>query len=113
MGVTSGNIFSSGEGPGRSRRKRKSPEAPQKQPAEPAAMAKARKSMIRDGGEASSPRAAKPPSTKPGNVKVGDIGYKFKRFFPAFNQWYDGEVIEVLSNGMRRCQYNDGSIGDY
>ena len=49
------------------------------------------------------------------NIKVGDIGYKFKKYFPSYRDWYDGEVVEILRGERysRRCKYTDGDIEDY
>ena len=49
------------------------------------------------------------------NIKVGDIGYKFKKYFPSYRGWYDGEVVEILRGAKfnRRCKYTDGDIEDY
>jgi len=49
-------------------------------------------------------------------VKVGDVGYKFKKHFGSpYNEWYDGEVIEKLpgKSCSRRCRYTDGDVEDY
>jgi len=81
---------------GRSLGKRKSLETI---PNEPSAKARAKRSPSQDSKELTG---------KLSNVKVGDVGYKFKRFFRAHKKWYDGEVIEILGNHMRKCRYIDG-----
>jgi len=49
-------------------------------------------------------------------IKCGDIGYKFKKWFSGYNDWYDGEVVELVrinTRLLRRCQYADGSVEEY
>ena len=48
-------------------------------------------------------------------INVGDVGYKFKKYFPSYRDWYDGEVVEILRGERysRRCKYTDGDIEDY
>ena len=50
-------------------------------------------------------------------ISVGDIGYKFKKYFfgQGWNQWYNGEVVDILKDSKyhRRCKYDDGSTEDY
>ena len=44
---------------------------------------------------------------------------KFKKWFKQYNNWYDGEVVELVKIKnyqflFRRCQYSeDGSVEDY
>ena len=49
--------------------------------------------------------------------EVGDVGYTFKKWFKApYNDWYDGEVVELVEINetiYRRCRYADGDIEDY
>lgn len=50
-------------------------------------------------------------------ISVGDIGYKFKKYFfgKGWNQWYNGEVVDILKDNKyhRHCKYDDGSTEDY
>ena len=50
-------------------------------------------------------------------VEVGDVGYAFKKYFSApYNDWYEGEVFELVEINQtiyRRCRYADGDIEDY
>jgi len=39
---------------------------------------------------------------------VGKVGYKFKILFQAYKKSYDGEVIDIFGNSMRRCWFIDG-----
>ena len=46
---------------------------------------------------------------------VGEIGYKFKKFFPGHG-YFQGEIVSINSvstdNKNRRCRYTDGNMDD-
>ena len=56
-----------------------------------------------------------PTSNTNNKSNVGEIGYKFKKFFPGHG-YFQGEVIAIKSvctdNKNRRCRYTDGDMDD-
>ena len=56
-----------------------------------------------------------PSSITNNKSNVGEIGYKFKKFFPGHG-YFQGEVIAIKSvctdNKIRRCRYTDGDMDD-
>jgi hypothetical protein len=34
-------------------------------------------------------------------INVRDVGYKFKKYFPSYRGWYDGEVVKILKQTLQ------------
>jgi hypothetical protein len=44
-------------------------------------------------------------------MKIGDIGYAFRKEFGA-QGWFTGTVVKIMKDGDRQCEYSDGDVED-